>query len=168
LQNQQADLKQTIADRDRQIQTLQQFDDKRMELLFRVERIELGRYTGGYDSDGQPGHEGIRVYLQPIDQQGSVIKSAGDVDIKVFDLAEPEANNLILQYRYGVDTIAEHWASGFLTYHYSFDCPWPAGQPPRHQELVLRVEFTDYLTGKTFVTEKPVTVDLPTQQAKTE
>ena len=35
----------------------------------------------------------------------------------------------------------------FLGFHYILECPWKT--IPRNGEITVRVEFTDYLTGKT-------------------
>ena len=65
-----------------QIETLQDLGGRdRLSKLFTVDRIELGHYTGGYQTGDHVGDAGIRVYLQPIDKQGSVLKAAGDVTI---------------------------------------------------------------------------------------
>lgn len=143
--------------RQKQIQTLQGLGEKRMENLFHVTGITLGKYTAGVDLDDKPGQDGIRVYLTPIDRDGHAIKAAGAVKIQLFDLAAKE--NLVSEYDFPVEKISERWAAGFMTYHYRFDCPWPA--PPEHDEITVRVEFTDYLTGKTFTAQKVCTVRLP-------
>jgi len=146
--------------RDKQIRMLQALGPKRMKMLFPVVRIELGRYSGGVDLDNKPGDDGIRVYLRPIDADGSVIKAAGDVKIQLFDLAAKPKQNLIGAYEWKVDKIGGHWASGFLSYHYSLTCPWKSA-PPKHNEITIRLEFTDYLTGRTFSAQKIVKVTLP-------
>ena len=144
-------LQQTLTDQQQQIRLLQALGEKRLETLFTVQRIELGRYTGGANFDDIAGDDGIKVFLKPIDQHGSVIKAPGSVQIQLFDLAKPD--NLIGLYEWSAETIAEHWSSGFMAYHYSFECPWKA-DPPSHNEITVRVQFTDYLTGKTFTAQK--------------
>ena len=146
--------------RDKQIRMLQALGPKRIEKLFPVVRIELGRYTGGVNIDKKAGDDGIRVYLHPIDADGSTIKAAGDVKIQLFDLAAKPKQNLVGAYEWKVDKIGKQWAGGFLAHHYSLTCPWKSA-PPKHNEITLRVEFTDYLTGRTFSAQKIVKVTLP-------
>ncbi len=152
-------LQSVVATQQTQIKTLQKLGEKRMEKLFHVEQIELGKYTGGTDIDGNPGHEGIKVYLRPLDQHGSVIKAAGEVTVQLFDLAADPKENLIGRYHWSVEQVAKQWSSGFFTYHYSFLCPWK--QSPGHDEITVRVEFTDYLTGRVFTAQKACEVKLP-------
>ena len=143
-----------------QIKSLQNLGDKRLDLLFHVVKIDIDRHSGGVDVDGKPGHDVVRVFLSPRDQDGSAIKAAGDVKIALHDLAAPEGKTLIAEYEFPVDEISKHWASGFMTYHYSFDCKLPA-PPPTGDKITIHVTFIDYLTGKTFTAQKPVTILLP-------
>jgi outer membrane murein-binding lipoprotein Lpp len=143
----------------KQITTLQHLGEKRLDRLPHVERIELDRLTGGANYDGKPGDDGVTVYLQPIDQDGHVIKAAGEIRIQLFDLANPDGRRLIGEYRLDVDHTREAWQGRLMTYHYTVKCPWRAG-PPAHDEITVRVEFLDYLTGKTFRTQKLVKVRL--------
>ena len=142
-----------------QIKTLQNLGEKRLDLLFHIVKIDIGRHSGGVDIDGKSGHDVIRVFLSPRDCDGSAIKAAGDVKIILYDLAAPDGKTLISEYEFFVNEISKHWASGFMTYHYSFDCKLPATHA--HDKITIYVTFTDYLTGKTFTAQKPVTIILP-------
>jgi len=153
-------LQAVVIDQQKQIRTLQALGPKRLESLFHVQAAELGRYTGGIDTDGQAGHDAIKVYLRPMDRDASPIKAAGDVTIQLYDLAEPAGKNLIGEYKWPVDKLGAQWSSGFMTYHYSFVCPWKGG-PPKHDEITVRVTFVDYLTGKSFTAQKACKVNLP-------
>ena len=152
-------MQSTITEQRRQIKTLTRLGDKRLENLFHIVGIKFGRFTGGVDLDGKAGDDGIRVYLRPIDRDGDVIKAAGEVKIQLFDLAASAGKRLLIAYAYDVKEAAKHWRAGGLTYHYRFDCRWK--KPPAHDEITVRVEFTDYLTGKTFTAQKLCKVHLP-------
>ncbi len=152
-------LYESIAQKDKQIATLQTLGQKRLEKLNRVERINLSGSSTGVDLDDKPGDEAIKVYLQPIDQDGSTIKAAGSIKIELYDLAAAPKENLIGRYEWSVDEISKHWAS-FVVHHYSFVCKWQA-QTPKHDEITIRVEFTDYLTGKTFTNQTVCKIQLP-------
>jgi len=151
------ELEQTVAAQREQIDTLQQLGgEKRLEKLYYPVRVEIGRYTGGVDTDGAPGDDAVRVYLRPIDQDGHAIKAAGRVKVQLFDLAAAPERNLLFECTYDELQVRRCWSGGFMAYHYTFECPWKS--PPPHNELTVRVEFTDYLTGKTFSNQKVVTV----------
>lgn len=172
-------LRDELAEQERRVEDARQRADRlaelggeqRVERLPRVARIRLGRYTGGYDADrDRPGHEAVRVYLEPIDTQGSAIKAAGEVTIRVLDLAEPQGQQEIAVCRYGVEEVAQHWVSGFINAHYVFECPWTEGRVPAHEQLTVRVTFLDYLTGQQFTEQKAFEIALPaaTQPAATQ
>ena len=139
-------LQLSLAGKDRQIRTLQALGEKRLEKLFHVERIEFGSHTGGVDLDETPGDDGIRVYLRPVDRDGSTLKAAGAIRIQLYDLAAAPNENLVGRYEWSVDQAAKQW-SGFVHYHYRLTCRWPA-RAPEHDEITVRAEFTDYLTGR--------------------
>ncbi len=160
------DLQAETAAQRRQISSLQALGEKRLEKLFHVRRIELGRYTGGVNLNDAKGDDGVKVYLKTIDQDGSAIKAAGDVKIQLFDLAAESKDNLIGQYRWNVEQMSKQWFGGFMTYHFSFECLWDADKgPPERDEITVRVEFTDYLTGKVFTAQKLCKVKPPARQA---
>lgn len=155
------DLRTTLAEQKEQIETLQALGDKRLERLFHVTAITLGRYTAGVDLDDEAGDDGIRVYLVPRDRDGHTIKAAGAVRVQLFDLAADPKENLLGTFDFPVEDIGKLFASGFLTNHYKLDCRWK--KPPANPDITVRVVFTDYLTGKTFTAQKVCKVDLPGQ-----
>ncbi len=142
-----------------QIKTLQRLGDKRLEKLYHVTAIKLERLSGGADYDGKPGDDGITVYIQPVDQEGHVIKAAGEIRVELFDLANPDGQLKIGEYRFDADHTPKLWHGRLMTHHYTVECRWRV-RPPAHEEITVRVEFTDYLTGRTFRAQKAVTVKL--------
>ena len=166
-------LSEQLQKQDERILSLMNLGDKRLEKLYYVQKVDLGDYTGGISSDGGDQQDAVKVFLLPTDQDGAVIKAAGSVKIQLFDLAAPAEQNLIGECEFPIDEVRKHWSSGFLTYHYSFVCPWKKTVLP-HEDLTVRVEFVDYLTGKHLTAQKVVKVKpapakpvnpLPTQPA---
>jgi len=161
------DLTTRIARQQEHIDRLQALGGKRMKHVFRVERIRLGRYTGGVDLDGKPGDDGVKVYIHPIDQHGSIIKAAGAVKVQLFDLAAPTGENLIFERTWPVAKIHKNWSAGLLGDHFAFECRWK--KLPAHDEITVRAEFVDYLTARRFTAQKACKVALPpptTQRGK--
>lgn len=152
------DLQTSRAQEEKRIQTLMGLGEKRLDMLFTVKGLEFGRYSGGIAEAGKTGDVGIRVYLKPLDRDGTVIKASGAVKIQFFDLAKP-TDNLIGTYEFPAQELGKHWESGFISYHYTFDCKWQ--KPPSHPDITLRASFTDYLTGETFSAQEQIHVNLP-------
>ncbi len=159
LQAQNTQLADQLRDAREQLATLRRLGDNRIENLPTIERIQLGRYTGGIDTDDQPGHDAVRVLLEPIDRDGHAIKSAGEITVQLFDLGGGEGERLIAEKTFPVDEARAHWKSGLGTYRYSLEVPLKI--PPPRKEITVRVTFTEYLTGKTFTAQKVVSVELP-------
>ena len=147
-----------VAERDQRIETLLFLGEKRLEKIVTVDGITLGRWSGGYDSDGELGDEGVKIYLSCKDDEGTTLKAAGAVSVRLVNvMAETDEEFLIGEFEWTVDELAKRWSSGMVGTHYSLECPWPDG-PPTHREVTMRVEFVDYLTGKTFTAQRVGTV----------
>ena len=155
------ELEETIGRQNQQITELQNLGPKRLDKLFYVTSLELGRRSGGVDTDRKDGDDGVMVYLQPVDRDGHIIKAAGEATIQLYDLANKPDENMIGEYHWSVDELGPKWAGGFLgSSQFSLACPWRHG-PPAHDQITIRATFIDYLTGKTFTAQKVVMVHLP-------
>ena len=146
------DQQEALNQKDEQIATLLQFKPEQLKVLFAVDKIKLGRYTGGTNPDKKDGDDGVRVYLIPQDQDGRTVTAAGSVEIDIFDLRQKE-DSLIMSYSFTAAQAKEHWQGGGLANHYSFICPWKETKPTRN-EINVHVKFVDYLTGRTFTASK--------------
>lgn len=161
LQRELAEARDLLAQRDRQVADLLGLGGpERMKKLYLVQRINLGSATAAVDLDHKPGDDGVKVYIEPVDQHGSVLKAPGSVTVQLYDLAADPKDNLVGELHSDVDQTAKCWSSGFVAYWYSFTCPWKAG-PPKHDQITVRVEFVDYLTGKKFQAQTVVKAALP-------
>jgi hypothetical protein len=60
------------------------------ENIYSVHGINITRYTNFYDKDKDGKKEMLIVYIQPIDQEGDIIKAAGDMDVQLLDLNKPD------------------------------------------------------------------------------
>lgn len=153
-------LSSEVADLEQQVNSLRRLGPDRLAKLYAPVKIVLERLTGGADYDGLPGDDGVTVYIQPIDQQGHVVKTAGEIRIQLLDLANPDGQHLLGEYVLDVDHAAEAWHGRFMTQHFTVQCPWRVG-PPAHREITLRVRFLDYLTGRELAATTVCTVTPP-------
>lgn len=146
-----------------QLAELRGSDAALTDLVYPV-KIELERMSGGYDRDGQPGHDGIVLYVQPIDADGNVIKAAGTINVKLFDLAAPADSTLIAEYRFDAKKTRSLWYGRLMTQHFTVHCPWPNGKPPAHSQVTAVVTFTDLLTGKPLTTQNVYEIQFPARR----
>ena len=131
---------------------------ERLDKLFTVYGIKLGKLTGGDDWDAdKPGDDGIKVAVTPLDQQGDKLKAAGSFAIDLFDLESPTEPH-IGHWTFDAIQSRQNWY-GALLYSYVFKCPWQ--KTPLHNELTVRVTFSDELTGRQYNEQQVCKVNLP-------
>ncbi len=148
---------QQLQSQKRQIRSLQGFSADKLKYMIKLERIRFARLTGGYDSNHDGYDDGVVVYLQPVDTDGHIVKVAGSVSVRLFSLCDkPE---VIGQVTVPPSELQKHWSGTLWTNHYTIKCPFKT-LPPTN-EVTVRVEFIEFLTGKTFIAQKRVTVKIP-------
>ena len=157
LEQENARLQRKIIDQEKQIEQLQtQIANLRglpieeMAQLIQVTRIEFGRFTRALDRDEDGFDDGIIVYLHTLDHEGDRIKSAGTVQLELWDLTETQGNQKLGQWLYDKTELGDYWLYGPLTYHFKFELDWPEPMQPGNKNLTLKLTFSDTLTGKVF------------------
>ena len=77
----------------RQIKTLSGIEPElSFKNLHELQNIKIHKYTNLYDKDNDGRYEKLIVYIQPIDEQGDVVKAASSVDVQLWDLNKDAAN----------------------------------------------------------------------------
>jgi hypothetical protein len=155
-------LDERIQDLKTQAQALSGYDEQaRRDQLVVPVRIAFERMSGGYDDDGTPGDDGLMLYIQPIDRDGHVIKAAGTLDVRLFDLSNPPNAIEITRYHFDPENARKLWYGRLMTNHFTVKCPWPPDGPPKHKTVTARAVFTDLLTGESFEAQQAFDVALP-------
>ena len=149
----------TISRQTEQIDNLANLGPQRLDVLFTVDRIKLGRYTGGTNLDEVPGDDGVRVYIIPQDDAGRTVTAAGTIEVNVFDLTHT-TEPLLMSYSFSPPQARQHWHTGGLANHYDITCPWKDTLPSGN-EITIRVKFVDYLTGQAFTAAKQCRIRPP-------
>ena len=127
-------------------QILGDLKETRLDKLYSAKTITIDRLSGGLNTDGVIGDEGVVVYASLYDQEGHKFKAAGAIDVFVYDLSNPRDPQRIATYEYDVDQTKELWFARMLTYHYKIECLWQQ-RPPAGRSVRVSVRFLDYLTG---------------------
>jgi len=153
----------TIQELTRRLEQARGIKDEDLKKIFRPEKLVIDGLSGGYDADGQPGDDGIVVYLRPVDAEGDALKIAGDIRIQLYDLAAPPAQNLLGEYFVPVEQSRELWHGKLMTNHYTVRCPWLRG-PPKNPEVTIRATFVDYLTQRVISAQRTCTVNVPPER----
>ena len=140
--------------------TLPTLPQERLDRLFTVHGIKLGRLTGGDPSNvrNDP-DEGLKIYLAPVDGAGEALKATGTVTIEAFDLALI-GDNRVGQWTFDAIALKPHWRSLGAFRTFVLECPWQ--KPPEHPKLAVKVTFKDELTGRVYDQIQEVNVKIPT------
>jgi outer membrane murein-binding lipoprotein Lpp len=126
------------------------------ENIYSVHGIKLTRYTNFYDKDKDGKKETLIVYIQPIDQEGDIIKAAGDVDVQLLDLNKADGPARLGQWHVTAEQLREIWFKTLLTVYYRLKLD-VAGKVENFKDpLTVTVTFTDHLTGKVFKEQKVI------------
>lgn len=128
-----------------------------LQKLYTAHGLMFGMLTGGYrQNERDEKYAGVSVYVVPTDDEGQIIKAAGRFDVSVFDLAVAD-KPLVGHWAYSLEEAKATWNGRAMLYNYVLKVPFSA--QPQHPDLLVRVEFTDELTGRKIVGEKKVTLN---------
>lgn len=142
------------------IETVPTLPSERLDELFLVNGLRFGRLTGGLKLDDQiAGHDGLIIYIVPIDQMNQSLKAAGAFVVEAFDLAESD-QPLVGRWEFSTDQAESNWYGAALLYTYVLRCPWQ-DVLPENEELTVRISFTEALTGRVFIAQRLVRIDPP-------
>jgi hypothetical protein len=154
----------TIKSLEGRVGTIETLPKERLDRLFTVNGLSVGRLTGGWDADpARAGDEGVKVYAVPEDQDGESLKAAGAFTVEAFDLANT-AKPLVGKWEFDVAASREAWNGTAFSKQYVLKCPWQGG-PPGHSELTIKVTFRDELTGRQFHAQRVAKVRLGSQSS---
>jgi hypothetical protein len=149
----------TLAACERSHPTTAQLPPDRLEQLTTTHGLQFSHLTGGDNPDSTQGSDTeLKVFVVPIDADGTPIKAAGTFKIEAFDLDDP-AKPLIGTWKFDLDQTRASFYNRFSMYTYGLICPFQI--VPRHANLTIKVTFDEALTGREFVDQVRATVRPP-------
>jgi hypothetical protein len=140
-----------------QVKTLSGLSSQiRLENLYNLQNVHLTSYTNLYDKNSDLKKETLIVYLQPIDEQGDIIKASGSVDVQLWNLNRDPNHALIGQWRVDPAELKKCWFSTIVTPNYRLTFDVADIIKNSIEPLTVKMTFTDYITGKVFKQEAVV------------
>ena len=111
--------------------------------------------SGGKDRDGQPGDDLLVALITPHDEQGDLVKIAGEVEIEAYDMTRSGDDKRVGRWTFDSEQSAKAWHSGFVGAGLQFELPWQ--EIPTNKELLVhaRLRTSD---GRQFDTSSPLKV----------
>ena len=141
----------------KQLQTLAgRPDEARLENLYNLQAVKVGRYTNLYDKDKDGQKEKLIVYIQPMDEQGDIVKATGAVDVQLWDLDKAGSEALLDEWRVESNELKEFWFATLITINYRLTFDVTDIVENLEEQLTVKVTFTDYMTGKVFKEQKVI------------
>ena len=113
--------------------------------------------TGGYDFDGQPGHEGLFVVLEPRDAGGRFVAQPGRLAITVTDPLVSNAYKQLARWEFSVAETATCFKQTAVGQGITLKLPWPE-QLPRSTQLDVHVQFEASPGQRPLTTNHPISV----------
>lgn len=124
--------------------------DKKENRFYALGAVKIARFTDFYDKDKNGTREKLIVYVQPVDQAGDAIKTAGMVNVQLWNLDNPNGQALLGQWQVLPDELHHLWYNALLSTAFRLTFDAAVTPEARAQPLTVRMTFTDYLTGQVF------------------
>ena len=130
--------------------------EEKAKNLYNVQKIKVTRYTNLYDKDDDGRYEKLIVYLQPIDEEGDVVKATGSVDVQLWDLNKEGDKALLGEWHVGAGELKKLWFATIVTINYRMTYDVSEIISEYKEALTVKVTFTDYVTGKVFKEQREI------------
>jgi hypothetical protein len=142
----------------KQIHTLSGLPEQlKGENLYSIQNVVVGRYTGFFDKDKDGTKEKLIVYIEPIDEQGDIIKAAADIEVELWDLSKTDGSALLAKWpAVKPDELKNLWFAGVVKDNYRLTFDITDKVESFDEPLTVKVTFTDYLSGKVFKKQKVI------------
>jgi hypothetical protein len=127
-----------------------------------VQRIVLGKMTGGHDADPRcPGDEGIVIYLEPHDVDDHSVKAPGVLHIEAFEVNQQGLKTPLSAWEVPERELRKYWETPVLgSPAYRVPLLWQ--QPPTTEKLRVVVRFVSR-EGLPFEADRDITIHPPPQ-----
>jgi hypothetical protein len=138
-----------------QVETLGSLDKNiRLENLYDIQSISIIGSTGIYTKEkGQKPR--LMVYFSPIDKIGDSIKAAGNVEVQLWNIANSANEAMIHKWDVGPGELNRNWGNALMNSFYRLELDLPENMPKKG-DFVVRVSFTDYLSGKVITARRTI------------
>ncbi|MBL7185229.1 MAG: hypothetical protein ISS70_02805 [Phycisphaerae bacterium] len=131
-------------------------EDVRLENLYSLDRIIIGRLSGFFDKDNDGKREKMIVYVTPVDKQGDGIKATGAAKVQLWDLNKANGEALLGEWDVEPDELKKFWFKTLVAVNYRLEFEIPDTVKSFDEQLTVRLTFTDYLSGKVFKDQKVI------------
>lgn len=127
---------------------------------FTVQKIALGKLTGGTDIDGCYGDDGLMVVVEPRDCQDETLKAPGSLHVLAMEINSQGIKTPIGAWDVAPDQLHRSWRKGLMGNGYTVTLPFQALPSTENVRVTARFVMPD---GRVFEADKDVKVRLATR-----
>ena len=131
-------------------------EDVRLENMYSLERIKLGRLSGFFDKDNDDKKETLIVYVTPYDKDGDGIKATGSMNVQLWNLNKSKDEALLAEWDVPPGELKKVWFKTILAVNYRLTFDISDTVESFDEPLTAKVTFTDYLSGKVFKDQRVI------------
>ncbi len=128
----------------------------RIDAISTITSIDVTRRSNLYDKNDDKKKETLVVYIRPIDDMGDCIKAAGSVEIQLWNLSAESNEALLKSWEIEPEELKKTWSGSLLTSYYKLQFDVSDILTGKEKDLTLKVQFTDYLTGKVLKVQRVI------------
>jgi hypothetical protein len=96
------------------------------------------------------------VHLEPVDQTNDIVKTPGQVKVSLWHLDPAADEHLLGEWTLSAEQLKTMWGHSLTSRYYRLTFDLPKTMPDKAEDLTVKVEFTDYLTGKVLKAQTPI------------
>ncbi len=122
-----------------------------------VQRLVLGRQTGGRSNDICPGDDALQVQVEPHDPEGQAIKAPGQLVVNAMEITSEGIKRPLSTWVIPPEQMRRSWKAGLLTTGYVFNLPWKVWPSTEKLRITAQFQLAD---GRVFEADRDVTVRL--------
>ncbi len=157
-----ASLEEQLSLRRGEVETLRRQVEGRSRAIEGVDppvlaKLEIGKFSGPIDTDGDGCDDLIRIYLRTLDQRGRMLPVAGRASVHAVVIHEESAGSprTLARRDYNPDDWTRAYASNFTGTHYTLELPLDEPVPDDAGEVTVKVILTEGSTGTVLSVEQP-------------
>ena len=140
-----------------QVKTLSSLDSEvRLEAFAAIKKVKIGKRSGFFDKDGDGVKEKLIVYVRPSDDTGDTVKIPGTITVQLWNLNNESDEAMLAGWKLGPEEIKTLWASTFMTHYYRLTFDVAEITAGLEQELTVKVQFVDYITGRILTAQRVI------------
>lgn len=112
--------------------------------------VELDRYSGPVDTDGDDRDDVIRLYIKPMDQHGTLLRWPINAEVRAVTVPAEGEPRVVAMRSFDADEFKKAFREGFTGSHYTLELPLPEELGEDAGQLAVRVVLHDRVHGAAF------------------